>query len=672
MSDIFYSQVNTKIAQELDLRAAAGKTGRSTDQLNYMLSKIANVKLTAYNKDEIDESQIALTIGGRLTKNAEFYPSGKDGYLSRPSKRPGPVITGVTVNIADNARFQINTSVITLLVQDPEDLDIIEEVFFKPGRVVKLQVQHPPSAVLSIDPNLSRSQLLTSTKILEADFDKDLVDEFLKLDRIVFTGLVSNFGFKYNDDVTIEVTLTLTATAGTYPSADMGFAATPANTGIEINTAVNFYTLLSDTVNNIIDSNSGDSTNPAEIIIGTGTDQSILHGPITSTDESDRFITVAYLINQLNAQIADKLFPSKKKDNSLLYCNDQICFSNYYEHLVSADPSKILLWPGVEASVATNVYKSSDLDGGGRTAYLNVLPTTEGYYVNRVFEKFDTAGDPLPEETKLVGHPSRIYVNMDVIEEIVTRLTDAATEKEPFTVKQFLIEIGWEIGKQTGYAVQMALIQHPDIPDALLYYDTNYLGLNPAIPEYTIPVFSSKGKGSIVRDFKLNFELPAAFKTTLLALGGVTPSPTVRASYNQWLFSNTPDQQIKANEEFKKNHETNLNQLNKTKGQLGNDFDSTAYKESVQLALKGYLAYPDADIRESAKHSRPVWPMDLEFTIDGINGFIFGDVLFFRGLPKRYNEQFVFCIQKIKHTISDTGDWTTNISCFARPRLLEI
>ena len=131
MSDIFYSQVNNKIAEELNLRAAAGKTGRSTDQLNYMLSKIANVQLTAYAGLKVDDENKLLILGGSDAQSPEFYPTGKTGYLTnpdRPSKRPGPVITGVTVNIADNARFQINTSTITLLVQDPVDLDLIETI----------------------------------------------------------------------------------------------------------------------------------------------------------------------------------------------------------------------------------------------------------------------------------------------------------------------------------------------------------------------------------------------------------------------------------------------------------------------------------------------------------------------------------------------------------------
>ena len=120
-------------------------------------------------------------------KALDFDPSYADGYLNRASVRPGPVITNATINIADNAQFSINTSTLTILIQDPIDLDLIERIYFKPGRVVKLTVQYPETAILSEDDpsiglagnDLSRSELVTSTRILQNEFPPELVDEFL-------------------------------------------------------------------------------------------------------------------------------------------------------------------------------------------------------------------------------------------------------------------------------------------------------------------------------------------------------------------------------------------------------------------------------------------------------------------------------------------------------------
>jgi hypothetical protein len=61
--------------------------------------------------------------------------------------------------------------------------------------------------------------------------------------------------------------------------------------------------------------------------------------------------------------------------------------------------------------------------------------------------------------------------------------------------------------------------------------------------------------------------------------------------------------------------------------------------------------------------------MDLEFTIDGINGFKFGDVLNFDGLPKRYTDAFVFTVLGISHSVQTNGNWTTKIKCNPRVRI---
>jgi hypothetical protein len=704
MSDIFYSQVNRKVAQELDLRGDAGKTGRSNDQLNYMLSKIANVELTAY-KGFIQDDEILGVLGGRNTRSTSFLPSGPDGYLNRFSKRPEPVITGVTVNIADNAQYAINTSTVTILIQDPVDLDIIENIYFKPGRVVKLAVRYPETAILSEDPNLSQSELVTSTRILRKEFAPELVDEFLKMDRLIFTGLVNSFSIKYNEDVTITATLNLRATAGTYPDAEMFITNTdipssPVDTDLS---KKNFYTLLNEDINNTIKENSttsGAESNPIEILIPKSIeideqstnleDRSILNGAMYTSNTKttntsikpkmpeNRFITLGLLIDKLDKFIGTQIknnsttIGSAAQANELLFCNDKLCFSNYYEHLVSADPNRILLWPG-NNNHNTNIYKTAPDSTIGKVVYNGIKPVTPGYYSEERFVKLDTAGEEIPSTEQIgpVGHPSRIYISIDVIKDIVMRLTAEATKLKPFTLKAFLQEISFEIGKQTGYAVSMALIQHPDIPDALLYYDTNYLGLNQQIPEYEIPVFASKGKGSVIREFKLGFDLPNAYKTTLFGFGSTQASPTALTSFNPWLFSNSTEAQEKAAEDFQENHKKNLTQLNQSKEFLGLSIYDTERINSLQQALAGYIAYPTKQITEASKNNKPIWPMDLEFTIDGINGFIYGDVLYFRGLPSRYNQQFVFCINRIKHTISDSGEWTTTITCWARTRILE-
>jgi hypothetical protein len=93
--------------------------------------------------------------------------------------------------------------------------------------------------------------------------------------------------------------------------------------------------------------------------------------------------------------------------------------------------------------------------------------------------------------------------------------------------------------------------------------------------------------------------------------------------------------------------------------------------ENLIKELESYVSYFTPDIAESIGTNKSIFPMELDFTIDGINGFKFGDVLNFDGLPKRYTEAFVFTILGIEHKVSNEGEWTTTIKCNPRIRIKE-
>lgn len=61
-----------------------------------------------------------------------------------------------------------------------------------------------------------------------------------------------------------------------------------------------------------------------------------------------------------------------------------------------------------------------------------------------------------------------------------------------------------------------------------------------------------------------------------------------------------------------------------------------------------------------------IYPIDLSLTIDGIDGFKFGDVISTNLIPKRYNEEkMVFVVTKISHTIQN-GVWETTLNTKSR------
>lgn len=102
---------------------------------------------------------------------------------------------------------------------------------------------------------------------------------------------------------------------------------------------------------------------------------------------------------------------------------------------------------------------------------------------------------------------------------------------------------------------------------------------------------------------------------------------------------------------------------------------NNAWGEQLRGSLaawkKNAIARPQASIAgaNNATHwlNAAAYPIDFTITIDGINGFKFGDVIKTTAIPKRYNTYYgmVFTVTKISHKI-DASTWETTLQTKAR------
>jgi len=123
-------------------------------------------------------------------------------------------------------------------------------------------------------------------------------------------------------------------------------------------------------------------------------------------------------------------------------------------------------------------------------------------------------------------------------------------------------------------------------------------------------------------------------------------------------------------DKFKKQYDEALDAINKVK----DSFASTGASDKFTTDLKGnYAKYKRAaqgGAAGSGGHwlNRAIYPVDLTLTIDGINGFKFGDIIKINLIPSTYNLEevdMVFCITKVSHTIRD-GVWETKLETKSR------
>lgn len=761
MSFIFHSEVDPNLQVELNYRGNSGKT-RSTADIDFMVGKIANVQITAYqsgssNPNEIVESYGIL--GGAQLRSGRYLPNGPDGYLNDnkydvtsiakdkngnlsfdangkaysktttqtdQSRRIGPVITGVDIQMSDHAHGLLNSATIQITISNPErDLDGIEETWFRPGRFVKIDIVHPDSAILSRDAEgnaglLSKTSIPIKEKLKELypkwDLD-NLEKEIRKMNEYSFQGVITTFDFSYQPNGQVDASIQLRGVSNVYTDISMWMPPIPKktpeavnpefvdNTG-EINQSsiaetvtttanqqITFYTALHDIVDGLV--TAAQFAEPVGIIRyqtpkrsrSNVTDQYILYGepfrPYSNTTiiqgtlpvtKFNRYITIGALIQFINDYLVSTKVNSTVKDAQII-CDDQFSCSNYYPHLVSCIPDEILLLPK-ETNTAGGMNSYGVADSNSLLQYYKDISTnTNRFGLLDTWPGVSTTSQAI-DSNKIFA--SRIFINLTTIQNILNgedgKSGLTAGGKKNFTLSQFLKEVSAKISYATGNAIGMSLETYPLDETKLMYIDKFYqktiltgaTDKPTVVTPYSVPMLANHENGTIVRDFKISATLPDNAKTLMYVLNSGNADVTEEnlAPYLNLMYSsNDPDTINLILQKYKDKHSDIVKQLRETKQLFAQAPSVPEKSQSLYKALSSYIKYPTDDIRKSQQLTAPIFPFTVEFTIDGINGFRYGDTLTFDALPLKYRINTVFGIISITHTVSSDGQWQTTIRC---------
>lgn len=387
----------------------------------------------------------------------------------------------------------------------------------------------------------------------------------------------------------------------------------------------------------------------------------------------ERYITLGALIQFINDEIFRKLDPANPtelKPIGIIHTDTQ-CYSNFYPELTSCTPHKILFLP-------------KDPSNPGGMNWHDKL----GYYADSIYNKNknetkDETPWPGVHETlsddKQIIYPSRIFINLTRISEIATSL--GQKNAKTFTVSAFLSVISSDIMYATGGAISLKLVSDKTDISKLIFVDTAYLKSidlkkqDPVKP-YSVPMFANHPFGSVVRDFKFNATLPESAKNLSYVLnsGDKVTNDQIAPYMNFMYNSNNPAAINKAMQQYKARHKeimVNLMIAKQTNAQWPYSWNTADGSGAGVLykALSDYIKMPTDDIQKSQQITAPIFPFTAEFTIDGINGLRYGDVLTFKALPKKYLANTVFSVISVTHAVSNTGEWTTAVKCIMRPRI---
>ena len=714
MNDIFYSELDPNLKLELNERAFASRN-KDVKHLDYMLGKVANAKYTAY--EGADATKSIFVLGGELVRGVQYQPGGPYGFLSEttPKQATGapdwvvtgtpdnktvtpiwsyttnnvtnnripPYISSANIAVGDHSMGLLNTATVVIEIPNPDrDLDIIERIFMRPGRYVKLEIEYPPSAVIT-GLFLSSSTIPNTEKLLELYPNADIEakqKEISKMNHVAFEGLITSFSLTYQTDYTAQIQVEMRGTSNVLPDITAVInaknvdenttkktenpVANPAEYKASIEEPKNknelsFYRLLLSEVETQL---AADKSKDINKLIGSE-DSWILSGNAypstvgalpTDTKTFNRYITLGYLIKFINTYVTTKL--KSAVTNPSIICSNAICYATLYPNIVSSDPINVLLMPRDIKKKTTEAY--------GPTVFYQFTKNTN-------FPGF------LTEDR---AYPAMIFLNLKMIDKMLIELG----KSQPFKISDFLQQISEKIKQTTGKAISLSLITHPTVPSLLLFYDQTYLGQpkdQDTVKPYPIPMSAKVPLvggipeipiGSIVHDFKLTAKLPDS-ATTLSYVLNQDPdnvSENEIAPYVNLMYTfGDKEKAEKAVERFSKLHLDNLDILYTLKSQYGNNIIYENIRTKLEDALAKHMLYPFAEIKKSQQATAPIFPWDASFTIDGINGFRYGDIVTFEVLPERYRVNTVFSVIGVNHDLAQDGQWKTEIKCIMRPKI---
>ena len=727
--DIFYSPVDKNLQIELNARGKAGFHSKTNSDLQFMLGKIAGVHIMAYTNDTKTQVIPFADLGGYNMRSGEFMPSGPNGYLQdraitqfvrginntgtdittdsttiyNTSRRTPPFITSCEISTGDGSNGLLNTATVNITIPNPErDLNFIESVYFRPGRNCTIIIQHDSSSLIDYTRHNGLLTLDSSPTddVLDKLYGLDKQDYLIKhgqLNSKRFDGIITSFTLQYESDMSVTSTIELRG-GGTplnelsiivaenstktpeqleqekkiaLDQVDAAVAETKANATGATNNPVytNFYIQLNDKVK--------ETLKVAKLAPKLNTNIGIVvANTIVSPGTQQQYISLKFLIEYVNTQIIDAKLnvgkTSTDKTFAKITLDDTICTSTYYDNLYSIDPQRVIIPTSKKYNPPGTKYKL----GMNHLIYnKNNNPT--------VFE-----GDVLSWDSLKVIPISKIYINMDVIKEQF----QALNRQSNFNIETFFERISDEVYEATAGAYNLKLITPPSPrhteANKLLYYDTN-IGIpnGPEVIPYSVPMFSNHPYGTVIREFSFNGKLPAD-ASSLAYVTAVNPkninekdiAPFLSYMYNANTVDRgsgtesvgtmiTKEQLIEIQKTYKTTHETIIKELDKATTIWFGDPNSVSLRATMANAMRKYLQYPKPSIEESNQMKAPIIPFEASFTIDGINGFKYGNVLKFSGLPKRYHENCVFLVVGLTDSVSTDGQWTTAVRCLMRPKI---
>ena len=250
------------------------------------------------------------------------------------------------------------------------------------------------------------------------------------------------------------------------------------------------------------------------------------------------------------------------------------------------------------------------------------------------------------------GDLSKAMISMNWFKEHFGKLgkKDSKTGKSPdSSIGTFLQDIFTLIFKNSGDRFKLTAVTKPGSQSGteILIVDANYIETETA--PYSLTAVT---QGSIVRTMSLTAKIPSEMATAAM----IANSSSYTSNKSAPVFG--AGQKGKTQE---KAPET----LEQAKLNIASQFVTPDNVKALEAALRRDQSGDNG--ATNGKEAIP-FPLDYSVTLDGIEGFVFGNVITTNYLPSVYKSpkvKLAFTVTKVNHNIAG-GDWTTTLNTVCR------
>lgn len=389
----------------------------------------------------------------------------------------------------------------------------------------------------------------------------------------------------------------------------------------------------------------------------------------------DSFITLQGITSIVNELLIARNGRNPKLELTEFVCNRDITIG-YYHPVRSANPGVMILPDEVCGSYDTAAITKSIFRVKGVGKYAKDMLTSFKSRRDSDIKVLEKQQDAQTRNKMMAGSKakyvgannfkindqtadlSKIMINTLTVREILEGLNKQGAGVT--TIKDFYEELFKLISDHTGGFYNLTLLLNEETPNKIFIVDTNYAGVG----EGTEPkpyIFSPFSK-PLLRDLSLTSKLPDKMATALYvgARGGSTVTG-MTSDASTVISGEKPDQET-LDKEYAKAAGEYAGAL-AVLGFIKDDECVTSVKAALQ-------AFKTAAGRNYPGNERILLPFELSITLDGIEGFKFGNIIAVDYLPAKYrdaagNLKLVFVITKVEHKL-EGFDWETKITTQCR------